>query len=111
MPFWFFFGVSAMLRPERLACFSDSPKSVHLSLTGAFRHTRRERLLELVGLLGVLQDEGVEVALAADLELDRGDILAALDARRAGVLATADLDELGMSARASIPHIYVYSRS
>lgn len=59
------------------------------------RHTRWEGLLELIGLLGVLQDEGVQVALAADLELDGRGLLAALDASRAGVLAAADLDELG----------------
>lgn len=55
-------------------------------------------MLELVGLLGVLEDKGVKVALAADLELDGRGLLAALDASRAGVLAAADLDELrGMS--------------
>lgn len=31
--------------------------------------TRGERLLELVGLVGVLEDKGVEVGGAADLEL------------------------------------------
>jgi hypothetical protein len=51
-------------------------------------------LLELVGLLGVLEDKGVQVALAADLELDGRGLLATLDASRAGVLAAADLDEL-----------------
>jgi hypothetical protein len=51
-------------------------------------------LLELIGLLGVLEDESVQVALAADLELNGGGLLAALDASRAGVLAAADLDEL-----------------
>jgi hypothetical protein len=39
-----------------------------------------EGLLELVGLLGVLEDKGVEVALAADLELDHRGLLVALDA-------------------------------
>jgi hypothetical protein len=34
------------------------------------RRTRRKRLLELLGLVGVLKDEGVEVSAAADLELD-----------------------------------------
>lgn len=51
-------------------------------------------MLELVGLLRVLEDKGVKVALAADLELDGRGLLAALDASRAGVLAAADLDEL-----------------
>lgn len=32
--------------------------------------TRRKRLLKLLGLVGVLEDESVEVALASDLELD-----------------------------------------
>jgi len=58
-------------------------------------------LLELVGLLGVLEDKGVQVTLAADLELDQGGLLAALDASRAGVLAAADLDELGRVSMAS----------
>lgn len=43
------------------------------------RHTRRQALLELVGLLGVLQDKGVDVALAADLELDLLGLAVALD--------------------------------
>ena len=53
-----------------------------------------EGLLELVGLLGILEDKGVKVTLAADLELDGRGLLAALDASRAGVLAAADLDEV-----------------
>ena len=32
--------------------------------------TRRKRLLELLGLVAVLEDKGVELAAAADLELD-----------------------------------------
>ena len=36
---------------------------------GRFR-TGRERLLELLGLVAVLEDKGVEVVAAADLELD-----------------------------------------
>jgi hypothetical protein len=35
-----------------------------------FAHTRGKRLLELLGLVLVLEDEGVEVTVAADLELD-----------------------------------------
>lgn len=35
-------------------------------------------MLELLGLLGVLEDEGVKVALAADLELDLGGLLVLL---------------------------------
>ena len=33
-------------------------------------HTRRKGLLELLGLVAVLEDKGVEVVAAADLELD-----------------------------------------
>lgn len=33
-------------------------------------HTGRERLLQLLGLVAVLEDKGVEVVAAADLELD-----------------------------------------
>lgn len=33
------------------------------------KRTRGQTLLELVGLFGVLQDKGVKVAVAADLEL------------------------------------------
>lgn len=44
------------------------------------QRTRGKGLLELLGLVGVLEDEGVQVALAADLELDLGVLVAALDA-------------------------------
>lgn len=53
-----------------------------------------QRLLKLIGLLRILKDKGIQVALAADLELDGRGLLAALDASRAGVLAAADLDEV-----------------
>ena len=43
--------------------------------------TGREALLELLGLLGVLEHQGVQVLLAADLELDVADLLVLLDAR------------------------------
>jgi hypothetical protein len=43
--------------------------------------TRGKRLLELLGLVGVLEDEGVDVPRAADLELDVVDLLVLLDAR------------------------------
>lgn len=43
--------------------------------------TWRERLPQLLGLVGVLKDEGVEVGLAADLELDLAGSAALLDAR------------------------------
>lgn len=41
--------------------------------------TGREGLLELLGFLVVLEDEGVEVSLAADLELDLLGALVLLD--------------------------------
>ena len=42
--------------------------------------TGGKALLEFVGLVGVLEDEGVEVLLAADLELDGLSLLVLLDA-------------------------------
>lgn len=42
-------------------------------------HTGRQALLQLGGLLGVLEDKSVEVRLAADLELDGVDLLVLLD--------------------------------
>lgn len=44
-------------------------------------HTGREGLLELLGLLGVLEHQGVQVLLAADLELDVLGLGVLLDAR------------------------------
>lgn len=44
------------------------------------KHTWWERLLELLNLLGILQNQSVEVSLASDLELDLGRLLVALDA-------------------------------
>ena len=43
------------------------------------QHTRGEGLLELVGLLLVVEDEGVEVAAATNLELDLAGRLLNLD--------------------------------
>jgi hypothetical protein len=43
--------------------------------------TRGKRLLELLGLVGVLENESVDVPRAADLELDVVDLLVLLDAR------------------------------
>lgn len=51
-------------------------------------------MLKLLGLLGVLEDEGVEVALAADLELDLRRLLVLLYSGRGSILASADLNEL-----------------
>lgn len=41
--------------------------------------TRRKRLLQLLGLLGILEDQSVEVLLASDLELDGRGLLVLLD--------------------------------
>lgn len=46
--------------------------------------TWRERLPQLLGLVGVLENEGVEVGLAADLELGLAGSAALLDARSCG---------------------------
>lgn len=86
--------------------------------------TGRERLLELLGLLGVLEGQSVEVLRASDLELDQRGLLVLLDPggwktrmlgqttsssrrtsskrnrryrlgkRTGGILPAADLDEL-----------------
>ena len=48
-------------------CFSRSPS---FGGGGFCAHTWGKRLLQLLGLVLVLEDEGVEVAVAADLELD-----------------------------------------
>lgn len=42
--------------------------------------TRRQALLQLVGLVGILQDEGVQETVAADLELGLVGLTALLDA-------------------------------
>lgn len=52
--------VSSVSLPQRPSYLSSGQR---------FR-TRRQALLQLLGLLGVLHDQGVQVALAADLELD-----------------------------------------
>ena len=44
------------------------------------KRTGWERLLQLLDLLAILQDQGVQVTLASDLELDNGGLLVALDA-------------------------------
>jgi len=89
-------------------------------IKGESWHTGGEALLELLGLIGVLQDKGVEVSLAPDLELDLLGVLVLLDPgscgkaisldsmfravvsnnfssfakRTRGILPPADLDEL-----------------
>lgn len=55
------------LLAELFAVFSLS--RVEISV-GGLSHTWGKGLLQLLGLVLVLEDEGVEVAVAADLELD-----------------------------------------
>lgn len=50
-------------------------------MVGQSKRTRRKRLLELLGLVGVLKDKGVDEALASDLELDVAGLLVLLYAR------------------------------
>lgn len=52
---------------------------VTISRVWGSKHTGRQALLELLGLLGVLQDKSVKVSLAADLELDLGVLRVLLD--------------------------------
>jgi hypothetical protein len=69
---------------KKLFPWGDSPSrhaSKRSDIDGGEAHTGRKALLELLGLVGVLQDKGVEVLLAADLELDVVGLLALLDAR------------------------------
>lgn len=51
-------------------------------------------MLELLGLVRILQDERIEVSLASDLELGLGGLLALLDTGRGSILAAADLNKL-----------------
>jgi len=46
------------------------------------RRTRRQRLLELIRLLGVLQNQGVQILLAPDLELALASLLVLLNPAR-----------------------------
>jgi len=54
----------------------------------------RQTLLQLLRLIRVLDHEGVEVPMAADLELDVLAIGRLLDACRGCILTPADLNEL-----------------
>lgn len=51
------------------------------------RPTRWKRVLQLVCLVGILENEGVEVSLAADLELDLVGASSLLDARGCGCMS------------------------
>lgn len=79
LPFAFFFGTSLIVRP-------GCTFSLHFLLLAVAHvaewQTWRQALLELLGFVGVLENEGVEVALAPDLELDGVCLVALLDARR-----------------------------
>lgn len=61
------------------------PNAVELNWGGGNRdrgaHTRRKGLLKLLGLVVVLEHQGVEVLLASDLELDVVGLLVLLDPR------------------------------
>lgn len=91
LPLAFFFGVSVMVRPggDNVRCmlrwyniyrtFSFRFWAQVLRLNTGFVVDRKgsfwiltgwQRLLQLLGLLGILQDKSVEVLLASDLELD-----------------------------------------
>ena len=50
----------------------------HATLKRESERTRRQTLLQLIGLVGVLEDKGVEEAVASDLELDVVGLCAAL---------------------------------
>ena len=82
----FFFGVSVMVKSVRRCKLVFSLAVAYVSggiwwlWCRWWKRTWWERLLELLNLLGILQDQGVEVSLASDLELDLGGLLVALDA-------------------------------
>jgi len=61
-------GTSVMVSP--IAHDPSAPYSTPATLPRLLRRTRRQALLQLLGLVGVLEDEGVEVAVTPDLELD-----------------------------------------
>jgi hypothetical protein len=50
-----------------------------LDVVSQGKRTRRQALLQLLGLIGVLEDQGVQVSLASDLELDVLGLCALLD--------------------------------
>ena len=101
MPFWFFFATSEMESPvtnhqsqqkkrqetpgkgavEWVSGLNEKEVERRSSRSSRKReHTRRKRLLELLGLFRVLEDERVQVAVAADLELGLAGDGALLDA-------------------------------
>jgi predicted transcriptional regulator with HTH domain len=82
LPLGFFLPTSEMVRPVEATL--DGVRVWR----GLGERTRGKRLLELLGLVGVLEDEGVDVPRAADLELDVVDLLVLLDARGCHTLAS-----------------------
>jgi hypothetical protein len=60
-------------------CFPLGQYKVMIPSRDLGSRTGRQRLLELLGLLGVLQGQGVQVLRASDLELDQGALLVLLD--------------------------------
>lgn len=85
LPLAFFFGTSLIVRP--IVTFS---RALLLLAHVVKWQTWRQALLKLLGAVGVLEDEGVEVSLASDLELDVVCLLALLDARRCAELLLAN---------------------
>jgi len=71
-------GLLVLLRNllDREACYSVS---VACNPAGREHRTRGQALLQLLGLLRVEKDQGVEMSLAADLELDLLGALVLLD--------------------------------
>lgn len=70
--------------------------------------TRRQALLQLVGLVGVLQDKGVDEALAADLELDLLGVAVALDAGSCALrrrTVSFNVEVIQVSCRCQLPNI------
>lgn len=59
---------STVLPATQPSSSSTSPPNSDRNVAG--NRTWWERLLELLGLLSILEDEGVEVSVASDLELD-----------------------------------------
>lgn len=78
-PVYFLAGLaptSSTLSPVRLSILMSFQTSTHAS------HTRRQALLELFSLLSVVENKGVKVLGASDLEL--GDVGRSLSSLRLG---------------------------
>jgi hypothetical protein len=89
LPLTFFFGVSPICRPKypsQYAILYSAIASDKYALLLRTSHTRWQTLLQLLSAVRVLEDEGVEAALASDLELDLVGLLVLLYPRRCGTL-------------------------